>query len=121
MKRRKDIPEGLWKSIVANIPMACVDVIIHGRVQRETQVLLGFRKIYPYGNCWALPGGRIIRNESLREAGNRQLEEINIRPTGEFKLVGVYPVNFKHTSGITVSPSTQLRKSRARPQDLDSY
>jgi ADP-ribose pyrophosphatase YjhB (NUDIX family) len=28
---------------------------------RETRVLLGFRKIYPYDGRWALPGGRIIK------------------------------------------------------------
>jgi hypothetical protein len=108
MKRKKDIPQRLWKRIVANMPIACVDVIVHRKVKHETQVLLGYRKIYPYDNCWALPGGRIIRNESLREAGDRQLGEIGMHSTGEFKLVGVYPVYFKHRSDISICLSIGL-------------
>lgn len=89
LRRRKRIPESLWKTILASVPIPCVDVIIHSKVKRETRVLLGYRKIYPYNDCWALPGGRIIKNESLRDTANRQLKEINLRPTGNYRLVGV--------------------------------
>jgi len=108
VKSRKAIPQKQWKSILANIPIACVDLIVYVRIKRGTRVLLGYRKIYPYGNCWALPGGRIMKNESLRETANRQLQEIGLTPAREYRLVGVYPVNFRGRSDITICVSTRL-------------
>ena len=115
MKGRKAIPPKLWKKILASIPIACVDVIVYRTVNRKRLVLLGYRMIPPYHDCWALPGGRMIKGESLRDTVNRQLQEIGLRPTGNYNLVGVYPVNFKHRSDITISLSTQLR-SREEPR-----
>jgi ADP-ribose pyrophosphatase YjhB (NUDIX family) len=104
----RTIPERLWKSILVNMPIACVDVIVHRRIKHQTRVLLGYRKIYPYRNRWALPGGRIIKRETLCDTANRQLEEIGLRPTGKYRLVGVYPVNFKHRSDISICLSSYL-------------
>ena len=112
MKVRKDIPQELWKRILANMPIACVDIIIYKKVKRETCVLLGYRKIFPYGDVWALPGGRIIKKESLRDTANRQLKEIGLRPADEYRLVGVYPVNFKDRSDITICFSAHLTTSQ---------
>jgi len=109
MSAKKSIPERLWKSILANMPIPCVDIIVHTRVGGKTRVLLGYRKIYPYNDKWALPGGRIVKRESLRATANRQLKEIGIHPTGGYKLVGVYPVNFKRRSDISICLSTRLR------------
>ena len=100
LRRRKRIPERLWKRILASIPVPCVDLIIYNRAKRETRVLLGYRKIYPYNDRWALPGGRIIKNESLRETANRQMREINLDGTGNYRLVGVHGV--KHRSDIMI-------------------
>lgn len=108
VKRGKTIPQKLWKTIVATMPIACVDIIVHRTVKHETRVLLGYRKIYPYGDCWALPGGRIIKNETVRQTASRQLEEIGLCPTGKYRLVGVYPVNFKRRSDITICLSSRL-------------
>ena len=109
MSAKKSIPGRLWKIILANMPIACVDIIVHTRVGGKTRVLLGYRKIYPYNDQWALPGGRIVKKESLHATANRQLKEIGIRPTGGYKLVGVYPVNFKRRSDISICLSTRLR------------
>jgi len=108
VKGGRVIPKRLWESILASIPIACVDIIVYKRAEGQTQVLLGYRKIPPYNDCWALPGGRMVKRESLRETANRQLEEIGLQPTGNYGLVGVYPVNFKHRSDITISLSTNL-------------
>ena len=112
LRRRKRIPERLWKRILASIPVPCVDLIIYNRAKRETRVLLGYRKIYPYNDRWALPGGRIIKNESLRETANRQMREIDLDGTGNYRLVGVYPVNFKRRSDITICLSTRLHSEQ---------
>jgi hypothetical protein len=110
LKRQKDIPEKTWKNILANMPIACVDIIAHRIDGRETRVLLGFRKIYPYEDRWALPGGRIIKGESLRAAANRHLKEIGPHPSGEYRLVGVYPINFRRRSDISICLSTRLSR-----------
>jgi ADP-ribose pyrophosphatase YjhB (NUDIX family) len=112
---RKDIPDSLWKRILASIPIPCVDIIIHRGFNDDVRVLLGYRKIYPYNDCWALPGGRIVKGESLHDTANRQMREIGLRPTGDYKLVGVYPINFKHRSDVSVCLSTRLA-SRQEPQ-----
>ena len=112
MKARKDIPQKLWKLILAEMPIACVDIIIHKKLKRKTCVLLGYRKIYPYTNRWALPGGRIIKNESLQETANRQLTEIGLSTTNSFCLVGVYPVNFKRRSDVSICLSTRSGSSQ---------
>ena len=75
VKERKDIPEILWKSIVANMPIPCVDIIVHTTFKRRTRVLLGYRKIYPYKDYWALPGGRIVKGESLHDTADRQMRD----------------------------------------------
>lgn len=115
VRGRKLIPSELWEKILASIPIPCVDIIVYRTVNRERQVLLGYRMIPPYADCWALPGGRIVKGESLRDTANRQLREIGLRPTGNYALVGVYPVNFRHRSDVTISLSTQLR-SREEPR-----
>lgn len=108
MRGRKDIPGRLWARIVASMPIACVDIIAHRRISGRTHVLLGYRKIYPYNDRWAFPGGRIIKNESLRDTADRQLEEVGLHATGDYRLVGVYPVNFKRRSDIAICLSTYL-------------
>jgi 8-oxo-dGTP diphosphatase len=115
VKERKDIPEILWKSIVANMPIPCVDIIVHTTFKRRTRVLLGYRKIYPYKDYWAIPGGRIAKGESLHDTADRQMKEIGLRPADDYKLVGVYPVNFKRRSDVSVCLSTRL-VSRQEPQ-----
>jgi ADP-ribose pyrophosphatase YjhB (NUDIX family) len=122
-KQRKHIPETLWKRVLASIPIPCVDIIVHTTVKHRVCVLLGYRKIYPYRNYWALPGGRIIKRESLREAADRQIKEIGLRPTRDYRLVGVYPINFKRRSDVSICLSMRLVPRReARPtRELVSY
>lgn len=67
--------------------------------------------------CWGtgrsdptVTDGRYPAGESSRknhfDTANRQLEEIGLRPTGNYRLVGVYPVNFKHRSDISICVCT---------------
>lgn len=123
VKRRKDIPDSLWKRILASTPIPCVDIIIHKRFNDDVRVLLGYRKIYPYNDCWALPGGRIIKGESLRDTADRQMTEIGLRPSSDYDLVGVYPVNFSRRSDVSICLSTRAAfRQEPRPtKELARY
>ena len=73
-------------------PSICTDIVVFsiGKGKRETyrqlpkshlQILLIRRKHPPFQNCWALPGGFMDINESLRQAAHRELyEETGLQP-----------------------------------------
>jgi ADP-ribose pyrophosphatase YjhB (NUDIX family) len=83
------LPEKEWKTILRSMPIPCVDIV----VEKDGKVLLGFRKIRPYRNVWALPGGRIRKHEYPHDAVDRNLCEIGISAEPE-RFIGVFPVKF---------------------------
>ena len=53
-----------------------VDAVVFGyKKESGISVLLIQRKYPPFENCWALPGGFVLENESLEEAVERELVE----------------------------------------------
>ena len=53
-----------------------VDAIVFGYSKQDgVSVLLIQRKYEPFRNCWALPGGFVLENESLEQAVIRELSE----------------------------------------------
>ncbi len=56
-------------------PSVTVDIVIFTIKGKELKVLLVKRKIEPYKDRWAIPGGFVRINESLEEAAKRELEE----------------------------------------------
>ncbi len=83
------LSEEAWKSLLLSTPIPCVDII----VEKQSMILLGFRVTAPYRNVWALPGGRILKNEHPEETVKRILEEINVQ--AEIRhLTGVFPKRF---------------------------
>ncbi len=84
------IPESLYKEILKNIPICCVDLVI----QSEKGVLLVYRKNEPAKNTWWLPGGRIIKNEKMEDAVLRKaFEETGLKVQIKNKI-GVYETLF---------------------------
>jgi ADP-ribose pyrophosphatase YjhB (NUDIX family) len=84
------LPEREWKTIVRSMPIPCVDVI----VEKDAKVLLGFRRIRPYRNVWALPGGRIRKHEYPLDTVERNLKEIGISAEPN-RFIGVFPMKFQ--------------------------
>jgi ADP-ribose pyrophosphatase YjhB (NUDIX family) len=66
------IPDELYKSIEASVPIVCVDVLLspHGA---PGQIGLIQRATYDDGFGWCLIGGRVLRNESLSDAVDRHV------------------------------------------------
>lgn len=69
------IPDELYKDILDSMPIACVDIVI----VREGQALLVRRNDAPAKGQWWIPGGRVLKGETLKDAARRKaLEETGL-------------------------------------------
>jgi 8-oxo-dGTP diphosphatase len=60
-------------------PSVTVDIVIFTVQDEDLRILLVKRKIWPFKDRWALPGGFVKMKESLDEAARRELhEETNV-------------------------------------------
>lgn len=115
----KLIPTKAYRGILANVPVPTVDILI----SRGRQVLLVRRKNKPLKGHWWLPGGRVLRGETLKDAVTRKLaEEVGITGNGKAEYIGVYEdqyednefgLDFIHTISsvfaVRVEPGTQIK------------
>jgi colanic acid biosynthesis protein WcaH len=71
----RPIPQDLYNQILANVPIACVDLAIVS----NGSVLLVKRKDHPARGQWWVPGGRILKGEVMKETARRKaIEEVGI-------------------------------------------
>src|SRR5258706_14738247 len=56
-------------------PSVTVDVLIFAIDGEKLKILLIKRKLWPFENMWAIPGGFVQMKESLEAAALRELEE----------------------------------------------
>jgi len=56
-------------------PSVTVDIILFTITEETLKVLLVKRRIEPFRNMWALPGGFVGMNETLDQAAKRELQE----------------------------------------------
>lgn len=82
------LPDQLFLQMVANMPLASIDLIIYNE---KKQIGLGLRKNEPAKGTWYFPGGRIFKNESIEDAVGRIIwQELGIkRHHIPLKIVGV--------------------------------
>ena len=74
--RIKNLSGKDYKYIFTRVPRLCVDVVIANR----DGVLLSRRNIPPYAGRWYLPGGRVLKDESLVGAAKRICrDELGVR------------------------------------------
>lgn len=62
------IEDSLYKQILACIPIACVDVAI----MSKGSVLLVMRGDMPARGQWWLPGGRVLKGETMKQTAVRK-------------------------------------------------
>jgi 8-oxo-dGTP diphosphatase len=56
-------------------PRVATDIVVLANIDDETNVLLIRRGNEPYQGDWALPGGFVDENESLKACAERELQE----------------------------------------------
>ncbi|MFC6993167.1 GDP-mannose mannosyl hydrolase [Haladaptatus sp. GCM10025707] len=91
----KPIPDDEWEAIVRNVPLVSVDLVI----RHEGGVVLGLRENEPVRGEWFVPGGTVMKNETLTDAAHRVArDELCINVTIEERL-GTFE-HFYNTSEI---------------------
>ena len=68
----KIISPGLFGKMQASLPISCIDLVILRDSGNTPEVLLIRRRIKPEKGKWCLIGGRVLKDERLREAIDRQ-------------------------------------------------
>jgi len=80
------LPQSVWETVVANVPIVSVDLVI----EHPDGVLLGKRTNEPAKGEWFVPGGSLHKHESLEDAVHRIAdEELGLSVTIREQL-GVY-------------------------------
>ena len=75
------LPESAWRLVQSLVPIACVDIVCIQDAGAVPKTVGLIRRHTPYqGERWGLVGGRILLNESLTQAVERQLQ-ITLGPT----------------------------------------
>ena len=82
------------------MPIPCVDLVIIDR----KKFLMVKRKNQPAKGKWCIPGGRILKNETLLQAATRKIKE----ETGlkKFKIVKFLTTKDFFSKGSAFGPST---------------
>ncbi|MBL4911008.1 MAG: GDP-mannose mannosyl hydrolase [Alteromonadaceae bacterium] len=58
----------VFSTVIENTPLVSIDLVV---LNKQGQALLGQRLNRPAKNYWFVPGGRILKNESLANAFKR--------------------------------------------------
>ena len=76
-------------SLVKNGPLVAIDIIV---VNKENNILLGYRNNQPAMNTWFVPGGCVRKNETFEKAFKRiTYDEIRLNFNfKKAKLLGIY-------------------------------
>jgi colanic acid biosynthesis protein WcaH len=97
------LPEETFLNIVQNAPLVSIDLIVRNP---EGEILLGWRKNEPAKNTFFVPGGRILKNETISSAFGRITESelgycediSNSHFVGVFEHI--YATNFSEQQGV---------------------
>lgn len=84
------IPQELYAQFLSQMPIFCVDaVVVH-----NGKVLLAYRNNKPAQHLWWVPGGRVLKDETLEQAILRKMkEELGVMVKIE-KRLGTYETMF---------------------------
>ena len=96
MKNDKRISEDVWRTCVTSMPIFGIDMIIFSS---KNGILMGRRINNPAKGKLFVPGGRVYKNESIRDAFNRILltETGLIYSFQESTSIGIYEHFYNNT------------------------
>jgi oxygen-independent coproporphyrinogen-3 oxidase len=103
-------------------PGVAIDCVIFRETNNAKEVLLIKRGEHPYMNCYALPGGFVKADETVKDAAFRELEEeTNIRGIN-LSLVGVFSKPGRDPRGwiISIAYTGTLRDNQEIMSGSDS-
>lgn len=92
------LPSNLYKNIIKNLSIVCVDVYIYN--VKSKKFLLVKRKNEPQKNKFCCTGGRVLKGEDLNRAALRKIREelgVNIA-TNKLKFLGITNTIFKNST-----------------------
>ena len=92
--KKPKVAAGAYRRILGSMPLLCVDAVIRNSAGK---VLLVKRKNEPLKNHWWVPGGRVLKGESIERAFRRKMrEELGVR-LGKVRCIGYYEaVDMRH-------------------------
>jgi len=62
------LPKDTFRQVVRSAPLVSLDLLVFNP---RMELLLGWRSNMPARDTWFVPGGRILKNESIRDAFSR--------------------------------------------------
>lgn len=88
------IPNKDYKMILSHMPIVCIDGVV---VNENGEYLLVKRKNEPLKGKYWVPGGRLLKNEKLKDAIKRKMnQELGVDVKVE-KLLGFFEIFFGKT------------------------
>lgn len=100
------IAKDLYRQVVTNLPICCVDVFLFDPVGRA--YLLVLRKDPPAQGVWWLPGGRLYKGETSLQCGERKCrEELGLDVTAK-KVLDVCETFFPDSMWDTQTHSVNM-------------
>ncbi len=109
----KLLPEGFYRKHLLHFPLLTVDLVVRDENSRFLLVKRSEENL-AWKDDWPTPGGRVFRNEKIRDAAHRVL----LRETGlsiaakHFTLRGVEEVITTKEHGVTVVFAAKARQSK---------
>jgi colanic acid biosynthesis protein WcaH len=128
------VPNSLYRKITEVLPILCVDLVIRSR----GKYFLVKRKREPVKGHWWVPGGRVLKGETITQAAKRKAQEELGISIEILRVLGYYEDYFKsgygrdskHTVSIVVlakpttlaiqldHQSSDWKLSQALPKDF---
>lgn len=92
------LPINIFKTIIENTPLVSIDLVVYNQ---KNEVLLGKRNNRPAQGYWFVPGGRILKDESIAVAFRRlTLNELGAEfSISDAQLIG--PFEHFYTDNVT--------------------
>lgn len=112
-ERDKLLPEGFYREHLLHFPLLTVDLVVTDENSRFLLVKRSQENL-AWKDDWATPGGRVFRNERIRDAAHRVLlQETGLTiPAKEFTLRGVEEIITTKEHGVTVVFAGRARQSK---------